>query len=197
MPLPFVLGSSSPGRKVILEDLGLSFTTVSPQFDERQMDCHDHPTVYTQKLALYKAFAVAHQIEDPEALIVTADTIVVYQGRVFNKPKDKQEAIDMLKILRNQTHSIVSSLAVLQNQKVLTGSEVSLVSLTNIPDDYLEAYIEAAGTLNTCGAYDIRRKGALIVQKIDGCSYNVQGLPIQTLKHLLLGFNIDLWSYVI
>ncbi|SPN73202.1 Septum formation protein Maf,Maf-like protein,Nucleotide-binding protein implicated in inhibition of septum formation,septum formation protein Maf,Maf-like protein [Chlamydia serpentis] len=195
MLLPLVLGSSSRRRKAILEDFRFPFTVVSPNFDERKVAFCGDPIAYTQKLATQKAYAVSALSSDSDCIIITADTIVVYEGHIFNKPQDKVEAIDMLKTLRNQTHTVITSLVVLHNKKLLKGSESSEVSLTMIPDHRLESYIETVGTLSNCGAYDLCNGGGLIFKKIHGCFYNIQGLPIQTLKYLLEEFNIDLWDY--
>ncbi|WP_100934069.1 Maf-like protein [Candidatus Chlamydia corallus] len=195
MLLPLVLGSSSPRRKAILEDLRIPFTVIAPDFDERQINYSGDPIAYTQELAIRKAYAVSELRSHSDCIIITGDTIVVYEDRIFNKPQDKMEAVGMLKTLRNQTHEVITSIVLLHNQKLLKGSESSQISFTMIPDHRLESYIDTVGTLNNCGAYDICNGGGLILQKIHGCLYNVQGLPIQTLKYLLEEFNIDLWDY--
>lgn len=192
-----VLGSSSARRQAILKDFRVPFISVSPDFDERQVAFCGDPENYTKHLASKKAYAVSEQFADPQAYILAADTVVIYQNRLFNKPKDEEEAIEMLKTLRNQTHSVMTSLVLLHNGTVFQGTETSQVVFTSIPDEHLKTYLNIVGGLNKCGAYDIAHGGGLLVKEIRGCAYNIQGLPIQTLKHLLLQVNIDLWNFVV
>ncbi|CRI32518.1 Maf-like protein CPn_0022/CP_0754/CPj0022/CpB0026 [Chlamydia pneumoniae] len=196
MSLPLVLGSSSPRRKFILEKFRVPFTVIPSNFDESKVSYSGDPIAYTQELAAQKAYAVSELHSPCDCIILTGDTIVSYDGRIFTKPQDKADAIQMLKTLRNQTHDVVTSIAVLHKGKLLTGSETSQISLTMIPDHRIESYIDTVGTLNNCGAYDVCH-GGLILKKVHGCVYNVQGLPIQTLKYLLEELNIDLWDYSI
>lgn len=191
-----ILGSSSPRRKSILEFFRLPFTCVSSDFNEREVLYQGDPVAYVTELSLGKARSI-QQKHGSANLILTADTVVVYQNQIFNKPTSHQEALEMLKTLRGQTHSVITSLTLMQDNKIATDIEKTEVTFSLIPDMYLSRYIDTFSTLDKCGSYTVHEGGSLIVQHIQGCVYNVQGLPIKTLQRLLLEFNIDLWNYLV
>ncbi|WP_375793224.1 Maf-like protein [Chlamydia sp. 12-01] len=191
-----ILGSSSPRRKSILQYFRIPFTCISSNFDEHTIPYQGDPIAYSRELAVGKAESIVKDY-NPEGLILTADTVVVYKGKIFNKPGSYDEAIEMLKTLSGQTHSVITSIALLKNQKLVTGEETTQVTFTPLPEEYLGKYVEAFSTLDKCGGYSIQEGGGLIIHNIQGCAYNVQGLPIKTLKHLLLEFDINLWDYLV
>ncbi|WP_348663876.1 Maf-like protein [Chlamydia vaughanii] len=191
-----ILGSSSPRRKSILQYFRIPFTCISSDFDERSVPYTGDPLAYSRELAIGKAEAIAKS-HNPEGVILTADTVVVYKGEIFNKPDSFEQAIERLKILSGQTHSVITSVALLQNGKLATGEETARVTFTELPEEYLEKYVKAFSTLNNCGGYTIHEGGWLILHNIEGCAYNVQGLPIKTVKRLLLEFDINLWDYLV
>ncbi len=191
-----ILGSSSPRRKSILEYFRIPFTCISSNFEEHLVPCHGDPIAYSRELAVGKAESIVKD-HHPEGLILTADTVVVYEGKIFNKPGSYDEAIEMLKTLSGQTHSVITSIALLQDKKLVTGEETTWVTFTQLPEAYLGRYVKAFSTLDKCGGYSIQEGGGLIIHNIQGCAYNVQGLPIKTLKHLLLEFNVNLWDYLV
>lgn len=197
MTMPkLILGSASPRRKSILEFFRLPFLCESSDFNEREVVYQGDPVAYTTELSLGKAHSIQKK-HGMESLILTADTVVVYQNQIFNKPVSHQEAREMLKILRGQTHSVITSLTLMQGSKVATDVEKTEITFSFIPDMYLSRYIDAFSTLDKCGSYTVHEGGSLIVQQVQGCVYNVQGLPIKTLQRLLLEFNIDLWDYLV
>ncbi|AHK63002.1 Maf-like protein [Chlamydia avium] len=191
-----ILGSSSPRRKSILQYFRIPFTCISSCFDEQAVTYHGDPIAYSQTLAIGKAKTI-QATHNPKGLILTADTIVVYKGKIFNKPASYEEAIAMLKTLSNQTHSVITSLALLKEHKLITGHEITQVTFSQLPEEYLEKYVRAFSSLDKCGGYSIQDGGGLILHSITGCTYNVQGLPIKTLQRLLLEFGINLWDYLI
>lgn len=191
-----ILGSSSPRRKSILQYFRIPFTCISSNFNEQALPYCGDPIAYSEQLAIGKAEAIKAS-HHPEGLILTADTIVVYQGEIFNKPASYEQAIAMLKTLSNQTHSVITSLALMQGQKLVTGNETTEVTFSPLPEAYLEKYVKAFSSLDKCGGYSIQDGGSLIVHSITGCTYNVQGLPIKTLQRLLLEFGINLWDYLV
>ncbi|QVE48866.1 Maf-like protein [Chlamydia crocodili] len=191
-----ILGSSSPRRKSILQYFRIPFTCISSKFEEHTIPYQGDPIAYSRELAVGKAESIVKD-HNPEGLILTADTVVVYKGAIFNKPNSYDEAIEMLKTLSGQTHSVITSVALFKDQKLVTGEETTQVTFTELPEEYLGRYVEAFSTLDKCGGYSIQEGGGLIIHNIQGCSYNVQGLPIKTLQHLLLEFNVNLWDYLV
>ncbi|MEF9497326.1 Maf-like protein [Chlamydia sp. 04-14] len=191
-----ILGSSSPRRKSILQYFRIPFTCISSKFEEHAVPYQGDPIAYSRELAVGKAESIVKD-HNPEGLILTADTVVVYKGKIFNKPNSYDEAIEMLKTLSGQTHFVITSIALFKDQKLVTGEETTQVTFTKLPEEYLGRYVQAFSTLDKCGGYSIQEGGGLIIHNIQGCSYNVQGLPIKTLQHLLLEFDVNLWDYLV
>ncbi|EPP34390.1 maf-like family protein [Chlamydia ibidis] len=175
----------------------LPFVCVSPDFDETSVVYSGDPFAYSQELSVGKAKSIAERRSNSSELILTADTVVAYKGEIFNKPGSRERAVSMLKALQGTTHSVVTSITLLRGDKLSTRSELTKVSFIPIPDEYLGRYVDAFSTLDKCGGYSIQDGGSVIIQEIQGCSYNVQGLPIKTLKNLLLEFNVNLWDYLL
>ena len=114
MGTQLVLGSSSKIRKAVLEAFRIPFICVSSDFDERSITYSGDPFEYTRELAWNKANAVRSQ-GFSDSLIITADTVVVYEGEVFNKPESEEHAVEMLRTLSGTSHSVITSLVLMQN----------------------------------------------------------------------------------
>lgn len=137
MEARLVLGSSSERRKAVLESFRIPFICVSPDFDERSIVYSGDPFEYTKELAWNKANVVRYQ-GFSDALIITADTVVVYKGEVFNKPESEEHAVEMLRTLSGSSHSVITTLVLMQNEKVLSASENTQVSFIDIPRSILK-----------------------------------------------------------
>lgn len=196
MEARLVLGSSSERRKAVLESFRIPFICVSPDFDERSIVYSGDPFEYTKELAWNKANVVRSQ-GFSDGLIITADTVVVYKGEVFNKPESEEHAVEMLRTLSGSSHSVITTLVLMQNEKVLSASENTQVSFIDIPPQHLKTYVRSFSSLKRCGGYCVQDGGGLIIKQIEGCVYNIQGLPIKTLNQLLMEFNISLWDYLV
>jgi septum formation protein len=192
--MDIILGSTSPRRKEILEYFSLPFRQVGSDFDEDSIAFNGNPRSYVEKLAQEKGNKLVEK--HPESIIITADTTVYATGKIFGKPKDDQEAFEMLSILSGQWHSVFTAITVTTKDKTLSGSEETKVLCNVLTPKEISQAIRKHSLFNKAGAYAIQRSGGLIVQKIDGCYYNVVGFPINTLHTLLITFGIDLWDYI-
>jgi septum formation protein len=185
IPKNIVLASSSPRRKKLLETLGITFCIMHPKIDENNFNT-TNPIEIVQELAYRKAKEIASQIEN--SLVIGADTIVVCDGKIFNKPTDEQEAYNYLKYLSNRIHTVYTGIALCDSDtnKSLVANEQTQVSFRKLDDDEIWAYISTGSPLDKAGAYGIQDDfGAVFVNKIVGDFYNIVGLPL-TLLYLKL-----------
>ena len=178
--MEIVLCSGSPRRAQLLEMLGLSFK-VKPSNAEEIVPDTDSPEEIVMALAKAKSGTEGD-------VIISADTIVWYEGRMFGKPADEDEAFEMLKTLSGKTHEVYTGICV--NGKC--GYERTFVKFRDLEDDEIRAYIKSGEPMDKAGAYGAQGKGALLIEKIDGDFFNVMGLPISRLSLMLkeVGVNI-------
>lgn len=192
--LPLILGSQSPRRKEILSFFSLPFKQISSNFDEDSIPFEGNPIEYVQLLSQAKAQVLADQYADN--LILTADTIVYKDGKVYGKPVDQAELFQFIGELNDQWHSVFTSLTLQLGNQFFQQTEETRVLFNPIPDNQLELYHTFLPWQDKAGGYMIQSAGSLIVKRIEGCYYNVMGLPVNALRDLLLKFDIELWSYL-
>ena len=183
---PLLLASQSPRRRQILGMLGFEFTVQPANTDETPPDGVEAERI-PELLAQQKALEVSRQ--HPEALVLGSDTLVELDGAVLGKPADAEEAVAMLWKLNGRTHRVFTGVA-LARGGVLLGSSTgcSEVSFARWSGPELEAYVRTGEPMDKAGAYAIQGRGAFLVEKIDGCFYNVMGLPVQKTLRLLAPF---------
>lgn len=190
-----VLGSGSPRRREILHFFSIPFQVETPSFDECQVSYRGDPAAFVQEVAKKKALCLSKRF--PDQIILTADTVVVLDGRLFLKPQTHEEAFLMLKELSGKQHSVHTGACVLRNELVETASEESLVEFHPLSDEQIHSYHRGFDPLDKAGAYAIQRSGSIIVKRIEGCYYNIMGLPLNTTRRLLVNFGIDLWDFLV
>ena len=163
--------------------LGFAFGIQVPEYEEINPPGMD-PKRVPEHLARGKAEAVAEP--PPGALVLSADTVVLMGDRILGKPRDPADALEMLRALNGRTHEVVTGVALALNGKVeASGSELSRVTFARTPESVLKAYAASPEPLDKAGAYAIQGHGARLVEKVDGCFYNVMGLPIQLTLRML------------
>lgn len=187
-----ILGSQSPRRKEILEYFSLPFVVAPSNFDESVMIYDGNVEAFVQDSAQEKGRALLEKF--PNDVIITADTVVYLEGKIFLKPKDDAEAVEMLKELSGKTHEVVSGISVRKGEKRESGVERTRVIFNPIGEREIEAYLKVSHGTDKAGAYGIQECGALLVKGIEGSFYNVVGLPINLLQKKLKLFGIDLWD---
>lgn len=189
-----ILGSTSPRRREILSYFSLVFEQISPNFDEEAILFKEPPSSFVQQLATGKALSLSKQY--PEAAILSADTIVYKEGKIYGKPKDEKEAFQSLQELQGSWHSVYSGVALWQAGNLYERFEETKVLFNPLTPLQIEQYLKALHWADKAGGYAIQLAGSLIVQKIEGCYYNVMGLPINSVNKLFKEIGIDLWDHL-
>ena len=184
--LKFILASASERRKDLLSRIVSNFEVKISNFDEEKVEISTNIENYVKTLAEGKAKDVALNC-DNDSIIIGADTIVVIGDNILGKPKDKNHAFQMLKLLSNNVHRVYSGVAVINNQKNIMKSEClyTEVYFSEISDDEIWRYIESGECLDKAGAYGIQGYGGVFAEKINGCYYNVVGLPLNLLNKMI------------
>ena len=186
-----ILASRSPRRLQLLKQIGMSPTVVPCDIPE-VFDPSRTPEENAAALALKKALHIAQSI--PEGVIVGADTIVVLQGEMLGKPDGPRDAVRMLSALSGKTHAVVTGFALVDRPsgRQMTGTERTDVTFRELPLSEIEEYVEGGSPLDKAGAYGIQDDyGAVFVTRIEGCFYNVVGLPLSRLHTALQEFQTD------
>jgi septum formation protein len=181
-PARLILASASPRRRELLAQAGLPFDIVPAHIDERRRAGED-PVSYVQRLALEKARAVSAL--HPEARILGADTTVVFDGEVLNKPADIHEAERMLRALSGRTHQVHTGIAIVCGSRHQSHIETTTVYFSEISNDDLTHYLATGDSLDKAGAYGIQGYAARWIPRIEGDFFNVMGLPIAAAIRLL------------
>jgi septum formation protein len=188
-PDRLILASASPRRFELLQRLGLSFTVSVSGVDESVAE-GTAPAEMVKGLAVLKARAVAAGLAD--AVVIGAETTVVIDGAVLNKPVDADDARRMLALLRGRTHEVWTGVAVIHaaSERIESSAVRSLVHLKGVSDAVIDAYVATGEPLDKAGAYAIQGGAGLFVDWIEGCYANVVGLPLCELNGLLTTFDI-------
>ncbi|MFA5250178.1 MAG: Maf family nucleotide pyrophosphatase [Parachlamydiales bacterium] len=192
--MSIILGSQSKRRKLILEFFNLPFTQIPSLFDEKTLPPEKDPKKYVEALAEKKAREIA--LRYPQEIILTADTVVYFKNSYLHKPADETEAFSMLKKLSASWHQVFTGVCVFQKGQAFSGSEESQVLFNPLTDGQIQKYHRHFYFSDKAGGYAIQEGGSIIVQKISGCFYNVMGLPINTVRGLLLKVGLDLWDFL-
>ena len=184
--LPIYLASKSPRRKKLLSQLNIKFKTIEINFEEKFID-HESPVKTVKKLSLEKLSEAMKLVKD--GIIITADTIVVLKNEIICKPKNKKDAVGILKKLSGKTHFVYTGFSIFNSSsnKILTDYEKTAVTFRTLSLKEIKDYVSTGSPMDKAGAYGIQDDfGAVFVNKINGCYYNVVGLPLtklyQTLK---------------
>lgn len=191
-----ILASASPRRSWLLEQAGIVFKTVPPDVEE-VIDETIAPEELVLRLSGMKAESVADKIRKTlsgtESLVIGADTLVIKDG-ILGKPADKAEAFNMLKALQGTWHEVVTGITVVcvPGFKSLKGYERTRVKIKEMSDGAILNYINTGEPMDKAGAYGIQGIGALIVERIEGCYFNVVGLPLMRLGTMLEKFGVKL-----
>jgi len=185
-----VLASTSPRRRELIFTLGLDFEAVAPPGDEALPANAEDVEHVAEQLALEKAEAIAK--EKGEKTVVAADTIVVHGGTILGKPRDAEEARDMLCRLRGGEHIVITGIAVLRGGHSYIGHVATTVTMRHYSDEEVAAYIASGDPLDKAGAYGIQDPYFQPAERVDGCYLNVVGLPLCTLSGMLRQAGVSL-----
>jgi septum formation protein len=195
--MQIVLASASPRRAELLQKIGLDFTVQAADVEEN-FDPSQNLETQLENLALRKAWAVADTLN--AGLVIGADTVVVIDGEVLGKPASSKEAALMLSRLSKRKHQVLTGLAVIdvKTGKVISGVESTMVQFRALSPAEITAYVETGEPLDKAGAYGIQEKGATLVERIEGCYFNVVGLPVARMVAMLKEAGLEvhrLWHH--
>jgi septum formation protein len=179
------LASKSPRRRKLLKQLGIKFKSFTANSVEDFLD-GEHPVECVKRIALEKMEKAKQKVED--SIIITADTIVVLGRTVIGKPKSKKDAINILSLLSGRIHTVYTGFCVLnqKTKKLILDYEKTEVEFRHLKKDEIIDYVIAGSPMDKAGAYGIQDDfGAVFVKRINGCYYNVVGLPLAKLYSAL------------
>jgi len=203
-----ILCSNSPRRKELLNQIGLKFEVVPSTFEENlDKSSFNHPSSYVKENAKQKAIDVwkrlsVDQNNHPD-LLISADTIVTMDNKIYEKPKDEEDAIDMLSTLSGNKHTVFTGVALLtksqssssesneSNYKVTTFHEGTDVFVAQLTPEIIRSYVNTKEPLDKAGAYGIQGIGSTLIESIKGCYFNVMGLPVYSLSKELYHIYTD------
>jgi septum formation protein len=186
-----VLGSGSSRRCEILSYFHIPFQIQVSPFDEDSIKDSGDPSKLVQEIAKGKACALDI---DGHPVILTADTIVHMENRSYHKPKDAHEAALFLRALSGKWHTVYTGVSIRKGDTIFTESCSTKVLFAMLTDEQIAIYMHAFSTGDKAGGYAIQQGGCIAIERIEGCYYNVMGLPIQTTRNLLNRVGIDLWD---
>lgn len=190
-----ILASQSPRRKMLLSQIGIGFETYPSDVDEN-MAKNMEPEDYVRSLSERKALCVKEYLcsnRQNSFAVLAADTIVVLERKILGKPKDENEAFDILKMLSGKWHEVMTGVTIIDSEagEKLTHVEKTKVKIRELNSNAIRRYIETKEPFDKAGAYGIQGKGALLVEKIEGCYYNVVGLPLYSVSVMLSQIGVE------
>ena len=188
---PVILASASPRRKELLASVGLRFDVIPASINEKELAAQllANPTFDPKAyvLALSEAKGQSVYQDYPEALVISADTVVVMENTILEKPENSEDAKNMLSKIQGRQHTVWSAISIFQpgkqQQSVATQTRVTMRPLTNAQ---IDAYIATGEPMDKAGSYAIQGLGAVLVEQINGCYSNVVGLSLPTLYRMLI-----------
>ncbi len=193
--MTLILASASPRRRELLRQIGAEFeveVSNAPEIIDKSLKPED----MVQQLALQKASAVAQN--HTEGLVLGSDTIVVNQGILLGKPDSYEAAASMLKSLSGRWHQVMTAVALVDasgEKEPWVSVEITNVKFRDLSEADIIAYLATGESMDKAGAYGIQGFGALLVEKIEGCYFNVVGLPLQRVAEGLRNWGMNLYAY--
>lgn len=186
---PLILASASPRRRELLSNLGLSFEVQPADIDE-SFSSEDNPFDLVRRLSVAKVQTVA--AEHPDALVLAADTVVVYRDEILGKPKDADENLEFLRRLSGHTHAVFTGHALLLGGKLVERVVQTAVRFRNLSDDELMRYVQTGEGLDKAGGYAVQGRGSALVREVRGCYFSVVGLGVPTVVELARSLGVEL-----
>ena len=189
----FYLASQSPRRSELLRQIAVLFEVITPQVDEQRL-ADESPPDYVYRLAALKALRGLELVNDAEAVVLGADTIVVIDGEILGKPRDSEHGMDMLRKLSGRRHQVMSAVSLCSAIEQRTELSVTEVDFRPLSEQLIRHYWQFDEPRDKAGGYGIQGLGAAFVQNITGSYSGVVGLPIEKVVPLLEHFGIDYWQ---
>jgi len=192
-----VLASASPRRRELLSQAGFSFEVHPAHIPEEPLEGED-PFAYVQRLAREKAEVVFRELADANWMpgegtlaVLGADTTVTLDDAILGKPEDAADAARMLRLLSGRTHRVITGVALVTALSVEVAAEATAVSFLALSDQEIAAYVATGEPMDKAGAYAIQGRAARWIPRIEGCYFNVVGLPLAMVTTLLESSNLQ------
>lgn len=186
-----ILASTSERRKDLLESIGLKFTVVASPYEE-DMTLYKDPEIMVREFSQGKARGLKEKY--PNHIIIGADTIVYFDDIIFGKPRDKEDALQILSILQGKKHTVYTGYTILDSETEKEITEVVKTEVTFAPltREEILSYYSKSSLLDKSGAYTIQNLGASFVESITGEYSNVVGIPLASIRKTLKEFGINI-----
>ena len=188
MPLkrPLIVASSSPRRQYLMKEAGFDFTVEKPEVDESfpsELPAEQVAKYLTEKKAEFFRLAMNNEI------VLTADTVVILQNKILNKPANRNEAFDMLTKLSGNTHLVMTGVCIISKEKEISFEDTTEVTFVSLTREEIEFYIDNYKPFDKAGAYGAQDWiGMIVIEKIVGSYFNVMGLPVHKVYQHLIGW---------
>ena len=188
-----ILASKSPRRVEILEKIVKEFEVVQSNFDENTIEFKGDIEKYVKDLSRNKAIEVSKRLNEP-SIVIAADTVVFQNGKVLEKPKNEEDAFSMLSSLSGNTHKVYSGICLINtyDDTVVTDCDCTEVRFSELNPRQIRNYINSGEPMDKAGAYGIQGLGGAFVERIEGCYYNVMGLPLNKLYKALENYDMTI-----
>jgi septum formation protein len=186
---PIILASASPRRKDLLKQIGIDFE-IDPSNYKEEKNLNLEPHELARYLSLQKAKDVATRHKN--SIVIAADTFVVFEEKVINKPNSEEEARERLKKMSGKVHSVISGFTIIDTEinKIVSKSVETKVYFKNISLEEIDSYLASKEPMDKAGGYAIQGLGGILIDKIEGDYYNVVGLPLVVLVEELKNFGV-------
>lgn len=181
--MELVLASKSPRRRELMHLLDMAFTVRVADVEETLL-----PNATPEQQASHLSYIKAKAAAKPGEIAIGADTIVVLGDRILGKPKDKQEAAEMLQMLSGNTHRVMTGVTVISDEKEISVTEVTEVTFRTLTQQEIIRYVDTLEPMDKAGSYGIQGGAAKFVEGIRGDYFNVVGLPVCRLSQILRDF---------
>lgn len=187
--LKLILASASPRRTDLLKQIGLEYKIIPANIDENSEGFFEAGK-YAMEMSAKKAVSVAKRIQSTstqDTFVLGADTVVSIDGHLLGKPVDADDCHRMLKLLENKWHEVITGLSLVRavDLEINTDCEITRVKMPAFSQEFIERYIASKEPFDKAGGYAIQGIGSLMVERIDGCYFNVMGLPLYRLSKML------------
>lgn len=192
-----ILASNSPRRRELLQQISCDFICYPSNAPEISAEEEPNPQKLVQQNAVLKAKATVDSLDKStydleKTAVLGADTIVFYNGKIFGKPHNNEDAFNMLKTLSGKTHQVYTGIALCKNNMILQDFCVTDVTMKTLSDEEIRKYIDSGEPQGKAGAYAIQGLASVFIEKINGCYFNVVGLPLNCLYNLVQKADIQL-----
>jgi nucleoside triphosphate pyrophosphatase len=185
--MPLILASASPRRAELLRNAAIAFT-VEPAHVEEQPFPNEKPVDYAQRLARDKARVVFTR--NPDSAVLGADTVVVVDDHLLEKPADEHDAARMLRLLSGRMHQVITGVCLVAPAFERTEAEITQVVFSHLSEDEITYYVQTGEPMDKAGAYAIQGIASRRVERIEGCYFNVVGLPLPRVHRMLQGYGM-------